>query len=144
MTKNNVKTVVKTGKIVNFTMDQIFVPPSSVKIHLFSLKVQGYSIQNILKNLVAVFCGKNLGKGRKTAKTVLKTVKIKCIKKNCPISLWTDFPHFGSKTTFWVLHLTFKIRTNVLSKKMGFKKIMAPCRTTVPFLVTQQFSERFF
>jgi hypothetical protein len=117
MTKNNAKTVVKTGKIVNFTMDQIFVPPSSVKINLFSLKVQGYTIQNLLKNLVAVFCSNNLGKGRKTAKTVLKTVKIKCLKKNCPNSLWTDFSHFGSKTTFWVLHLTFKIRTNVLGKK---------------------------
>jgi hypothetical protein len=60
--------------------------------------------------------------------------------KNCPISLWTDFPHFGSKTTFWVLHLTFKIRTNVLSKKNGFKKIiMAPCRTTVPCAIYAQF-----
>jgi hypothetical protein len=40
----------------------------------------------------------------KNSQNSTKTGKIKSIRKNCPFSPWTNFPHSGSKSTFLVIN----------------------------------------
>jgi hypothetical protein len=42
--------------------------------------------------------------------------------KNSPISPWSNFPHFVSKTIFFVINHPSYIRTNVLREKKRRKK----------------------